>query len=163
MNPSESAAGTAGGEVKKRPYLRRGPYLPTLLKNPGQQQAMAHGRCLMLLAVLSGQKTVSEAIQEAKITRALYYQLEDRALKAMLRALDPLPEGRTSEGQELRLVKRKLRSMSLQIKHLTQRKRSAERLLRLVLKSNRSPLSAHLRGRAPGSLSSRTTPGADSP
>ena len=163
MNPSESAAGTPGGKVaKRRPRTRSHPYLPRYLKSPQAQAAMAHGRCLMMLAVLSGQKTVTQAIEEAKISRALYYQLELRALKGMMRALDPRPEGARSEWQELRQARRRVKTLSAQLRYLTQRKRSVERLLRMVMKSSRTPLSLG-RGRPPGSLSRRTMPGADSP
>lgn len=59
---------------------------------------MAHGRCLMLLSVLSGQKTVTRAIEEAKISRALYYQLELRALKGMMRARSTAGRGEERVG-----------------------------------------------------------------
>lgn len=164
MNTSESVAGMADGTVtKRRRRVRAKPYLPKWLRNPGGAQAMAQGRCLMLLAVLSGQKTVSEAIQEAKISRPLYYQLELKALKGMIRALDPMPQASASDTEELRVARGRIKSMSVQIRHLTQRKRSAERLLRLVLKSSKTPVSTGRRGRLPASLSMRTTPGADSP
>ena len=57
---------------------------------------IAQQRCLMVLSVLSGEKPVTDAIAEAGISRGTYYQLETRALSAMLRALGPLAsaEGR---------------------------------------------------------------------
>jgi hypothetical protein len=163
MSTTESAAGPPGAKATRlQRRARTKPYLPKWLKSPAGAQAMAHGRCLMLLAVLSGQKTVTEAIEEARISRALYYQLEVKALRGMIRALDPVPETSASEGQELRVARRRIKMMSLQIKLLTQRKRSAERLLRLVWKS-RTPLTSGRRGRPPASLSRGTMPGADSP
>ena len=35
----------------------------------------------MILEVLSGEKPVTDAIEQAKISRGHYYQLEERALK----------------------------------------------------------------------------------
>ena len=117
----------------------------------------------MILAVLAGQKTVSEAIEEGKITRALYYQLEMKALHGMMAALDPVSVEPVNEREELTLARARLKAMGLQMKQLTQRKRSAERLLALVLKSNRAPLKSAHRGRPPKALAMKTTPGGDLP
>lgn len=138
-------------------------YLPKWLLNPGEAQAIAHGRCLMILAVLSGQKTVKEAIEEQKICRALYYQLESKALRGMVRALNPTTSEWTSERRELRRAQARIRVLTAQVKLLTQRRRSQERLLRLVLKSSRVQLNTARRGRRPKALSQWMMHGADSP
>ena len=56
---------------------------------------IAQRRCLMMLSVLSGEKSVEDASREADITPPLYYQLEKKALSAMLAALVP---GATRDG-----------------------------------------------------------------
>jgi len=48
---------------------------------------LAKRRCLMVLSVLSGQRPVSDVIEEAKLSRQTYYQLEIRAIQGMLREL----------------------------------------------------------------------------
>lgn len=44
---------------------------------------------LLVLSVLSGEKPVTDAIEGAGISRGFYYQLETKALNAMLLALAP--------------------------------------------------------------------------
>ena len=87
-------AGTAGVRVRKH---RRRP-APRWLKSSKEVEAVARSRCLMLLSVLSGEVPVTDAITQAKISRATYYQLETRALQAMLAALNPLA---ASSGTEI--------------------------------------------------------------
>jgi len=161
-NSPERPVGTAAAEVK-RPRHRRQAYVPKWLRRPGEQQQIARARCLMILSVLSGQRSVGEAIVAGKIPRPLYYQLERRALEGMLRALDPMTSATLSEHRELTEARAKVRALSAQVKDLTQCKRSAERLLRLVLKSNHTPLKVTRRGRPPKALSMRMPAGADSP
>lgn len=160
-----SADGTVAEGVRKvrrrRPSDK--PHWPRWLTTPSQYQQVARARSLLILSVLAGQKTVSDAIGEAKITRALYYQLEMKALHGMMAALDPLSSAPVNEHQELTVARARLRAMGLQVKQLTQRKRSAERLLQLVLKSNRAAVVRLPRGRRPKALSTMRTPGGDSP
>jgi hypothetical protein len=78
----------------------------------------------MVLSVLSGEKPVTDAIKEAGMSRGTYYQLETRALSAMLRALGPGAED-TEEGSPQRQVSR----LEKKVKLLEQAKRRAERLL----------------------------------
>jgi hypothetical protein len=116
----------------------------------------------MLLSVLSGQRSVSEAIGEARISRAQFYQLETRALRGMMSALDPMSSASVTEQQALSEARAQIHALSAQVKLLTQRKRGAERLLRLVLKSSRTPMQPPRRGRPPKVVKT-TMPGADSP
>jgi hypothetical protein len=67
---------------------------------------------------------VTDAIQEAGISRGTYYQLETRALSAMLRALSPGAE-ETEDGSP----QRQLAKLEKKVKLLEQGKRRAERLL----------------------------------
>jgi len=91
--------------------------------------AMAKRRCLMLLSVLSGQSTISRAIKDAQISSAMYYQLETRALTAMLEALAPATK--MENGQER---SRSFSSLQARVTHLEQEKRRLERLLAMTTK-----------------------------
>jgi hypothetical protein len=78
--------------------------------------------------VLSGAQPVSDAIVEAKLSRATYYKLESQALKAMLVALQPGAETSPgAEGPALRVAQ-----LEQKVKRLEQDKRRAERLLYLT-------------------------------
>ena len=65
----------------------------------------------MILSVLAGQKSVQEVIEEEKVSRAFYYQLEDRGLQGMLQALSPRIEGVTSEHRELTQAREQVRTL----------------------------------------------------
>ena len=84
-------------------------------------------RCLMVLSVLSGEKPVTRAIREAGISRGTYYQLETRALEAMLRALGPKTLAQRSS-------KTRILELESKLKRLEQSKRRTERLLHLTRK-----------------------------
>ena len=81
-------------EQPKRPKPTRRRPTPRWLREQQDLDEMGRRRCLMILSVLSGEKAVSDAIAEAQISRQMYYQLEEKALAAMLRAVSP---GATSE------------------------------------------------------------------
>ena len=51
-------------------------------------------RAALILQVRSGQLTVEQAARQMGISRQRYYQLEQRALQAMLSALEDQPKGR---------------------------------------------------------------------
>lgn len=165
MNNTVQPAASAADEDRKRAAhpSRSKVYLPKWLLNPNEAQAIAHGRCLMILSVLSGQKTVKEAIEEQKICRTLYYKLESKALKGMVRALNPASSEAASDRRELKRAQARIRILTAQTKLLTQRKRSLERLLRLVLKSNQVQLNTARPGRRPKALSQWMMHGADLP
>jgi hypothetical protein len=152
-------------EKAKKPqrHRRTSHNLPLWLMQPAEQQAIAQRRALMILSVLSGQKSVQEVIEEEKVSRALYYQLEDRGLQGMLKALSPRIEGVTSERRELTQTREQVRRLSERVKSLTQRKRSAERLLRLLIKSNQARVTTERRGRPRKALSTPMMPGGDLP
>ena len=162
-NATEPAALPEQKPKSTRRRRQRGACLPKWLLNPAEAQSIAHGRCLMVLSVLSGQKSVSEAIAEQKIARALYYQLEDRALKGMVQALSPAKSAWASERRELCRAQARIREQSGRLALLTQRKRSLERLLAMVMKTSRVSLDTRRRGRPPKALSRGMMRGADSP
>ena len=87
-------AGAGRGKHRSRPT-------PKWLLTSEDLDQIAQQRCLMVLSVLSGETPVTEAIAQAGISRATYYQLETRALSAMLRALGPLAE-RGGDGERAR-------------------------------------------------------------
>lgn len=160
----ERADGSPVEKVRKPQRHRRTSHnLPLWLMQPSEQQAIAQRRTLMILSVLAGQKSVQEVIEEERVSRTFYYQLEDRGLEGMLQALSPRIEGVTSEHRELTQARERLRRMSEQVKSLTQRKRSAERLLRLLIKSNQARVTTERRGRPRKALSTATMPGGDLP
>jgi hypothetical protein len=130
---------------------------------PAEQQAIAQRRCLMILAVLAGQKSVQEVIEEEHVSRTFYYQLEDRGLAGMMKALSPRVEGVRSEHRELSQAREQIRTLTERMKSLTQRKRSAERLLRLLIKSNHARVSTERRGRPRKALSTEMMAGGDLP
>lgn len=104
---------------------------PKWLMTPGDLDAMAQRRCLLLLSALSGEKPVTQVVTEMQISRGTYYQLETKALNAMLAALTP---GVTDEESPQAGLTARIASLEEQVKRLTQEKRRAERLLFLTRK-----------------------------
>lgn len=86
----------------------------------------------MILSVLSGVKTVSDVIEELDLSRGTYYQLETKALNAMLRALAPGVEGATTP--EAATTAQRIADLETKVTRLEQEKRRAERLLFLARK-----------------------------
>jgi hypothetical protein len=115
-------------------------------------EATARSRLLLVLSVLSGEKSVTEAIAQAKISRGLYYQLETRALWAMLSALNPLAASVSSSAAQLSAAAAQIAQLQTQIERLVQEKRRAQRLLLLTRKSMRAPVKTLHRGRWPKAL-----------
>ncbi len=107
------------------PRRRRARPVPRWLKDQQDLDEMAKRRCLMVLEVLSGMKPVSDAVEEAKISRGLYYQLETKAVRAMLNALSP---GAESTGQPAGMVER-VKQLEQKVTRLEREKRRLERVL----------------------------------
>jgi hypothetical protein len=135
----------------------------------GDLDEMARRRCLLVLSVLSGETPVTDAIQEAQISRGTYYQLESRALKAMLGALAP---GASDDGGTPSLSA-KITELEQKVARLEQEKRRAERLLlmtrQVVKPGSRTPgagrppktrtrPSSKTSGRKPSTSSTKTAP-----
>jgi hypothetical protein len=116
--------------MKRRRERRHRPRpTPKWLKEKNELDEIAQRRTLMLLEVLSGQKPVTDAIAEAQISRGHYYQLEERALKAILEAMEPgAGPGRPPETTS-RLLQQEQR-----VKELEADKRRLERLLSMTRK-----------------------------
>jgi hypothetical protein len=103
-------------------------------------------RCLLVLSVLSGQKPVTDAIAEAEISRPLYYQLEEKAVRAMVTALTPGAVEDTS-GRGLAPAAR-IVQLERRIGELERDNRRNERLLLVTRKVLRGPMKTQA-GRPP--------------
>jgi hypothetical protein len=84
---------------------------PRRRKDPLLASEAARKAAAAVLHVVAGLKTPTQASQAMGVSINRYYQLEDRALQGMMRALEPLPRGRrTSPGAEAeRLTREKAR------------------------------------------------------
>lgn len=141
---------------------------PKWLKEASELDAIARSRCLMLLSVLSGEIPVTDAIARAKISRGTYYQLETRALKAMLSAMNPLASSASDGSADLSAATARIGQLEREVKRLEQEKRRTQRLLLLTRKSMmRAPLTIGRPGRRPKVrtllASNLTSPGVSSP
>lgn len=103
----------------------------------------------MVLSVLSGETPVTDAIAASNISRPLYYQLEERALKAMLKALTPGSEAVPITGPDP-VSLRRIADLEAKVQQLEQDKRRMDRLLYLTRKVVKTgPLTTGGRGRSP--------------
>lgn len=140
--------------------------LPKWIKEKQELDEMARRRCLLILSVLSGEKPVSDAIAESGLSRNTYYQLEEKALDAMLAALGPTPPGRKPDQSA------EIAALQARLAKLEEEKRRAERLLlltRKVVRTGRLTLPGLGRPRSttagakPSSGSASTSPSSASP
>lgn len=150
----------------ERRRKRRAHPLPRWLNGGKELDAIARSRCLLLLSVLSGETPVTTAITRAKISRNTYYQLETRALHAMLAAMNPLA-GRAADGRaDLSLASARISELEGKLGLLERDKRRSARLLLLTRKSLQAPVTTGRRGPWPKRLraagSTATSPGASS-
>jgi hypothetical protein len=122
--------------------------VPRWLMSSNELDAIAQRRCLLVLSVLSGELPVTEAISQMQISRGMYYQLETRALNAMVRVLTPgAPDDESATGSltgQIAILEEKLKRME-------QEKRRADRLLLLTKKMLSSGPVKTSSGRPPGS------------
>lgn len=147
---SSSVPTTPTAPVNRRRALRGRP-TPRWLTGRKDLDEVAQRRCLLVLSVLSGEKPVTAAIAEMGISRPLYYQLETKALLAMLTALAPGVSTATS-AVELSPLHR-VATLEEKVAELEQDKRRLERLLFLTRKVlPAGPVAfPQKRGRKPGS------------
>ena len=122
MSERRRRGGRSGAKRRRRTRP-----VPAWLMKREDLDAMARRRCLLILSVLSGEKSVSDAIEEAQISRPLYYDLESRGLAAMLTALIP-----TNEKAGAPTAQGKIDELEAKVKKLEQEKRRVERLLFLT-------------------------------
>ena len=142
------------GIVHKASRKHRPRPLPKWLKSSTELEAIARSRCLMVLSVLSGEMPVTDAISQAKISRGTYYQLETRALRAMLGALTP---GAEPDGRGAGMTKQ-IAELEKKVARLEQEKRRAERLLFLTKQVVKGPVTIGT-GRPRRKTASSTTTG----
>lgn len=102
--------------------------VPKWIKEKQDLDEMARRRCLLILSVLSGERPVSDAIAESGLSRNTYYQLEEKALDAMLAALGPKPPGRKADQSA------EIAALEAKVAKLEEEKRRTERLLLLTRK-----------------------------
>jgi hypothetical protein len=151
----------AASSGRQRPSKKRAPRarpVPRWLKGQRDLDEVAQRRCLMVLSVLSGEKPVTTVVEELGISRGLYYQLETKALLAMLRALQPGAEGATTpEGAS---AGARIAELEAKVTRLEQDKRRTERLLYLARKVlPAGPVTLPGRGRPRGRRPSSTSAG----
>jgi hypothetical protein len=121
-----------GKPVVVRKRKQRSRPTPKWLLQKQELDEIAKRRTLMVLDVLSGQLPVTEAIARAQISRGHYYQLEERALKAVLEAMEPgASPGRPPETTT------RLLQLDERVRQLEAEKRRLERLLQLTRKALR--------------------------
>jgi hypothetical protein len=116
------------GEPRHQRRHRSRP-VPKWIQERQELDEMARRRCLLVLSVLSGEKPVTDAIAESGMSRNTYYQMEERALEAMLEALGPTPGPGRKPDQASRIA-----ALEERLGRLEQEKRRAERLLLLTRK-----------------------------
>lgn len=158
MKPTKSRPASTPPD-KRRAHRARP--TPKWLVQAQDLDEMAKRRLMMVLSVLSGEKAVTDAIQETNISRPLYYQLETKALQAMLRALAPGSEPSGTPGADG--MARRILELEEQVKQLSQEKRRTERLLFLTRKVvKKGPMTNETRGRPRKAKSSSTSSGPSS-
>jgi hypothetical protein len=85
--------------------------------------AKARQRAEVILQVRSGQMTATAAAQTLGISRQQYYQWEQRALQALLSALEDQPTGRpkTPTDPEKEALQRRVQQLEQQVQHQEQK------------------------------------------
>lgn len=131
---------------------------PKWLKQKAEApEAVAARRCLLVLSVLSGEQPVTDALAGTDVSRQLYYQLEEKALNAMMRALAPASE---DDAEVAVTLSAQLDEAHRRVKLLEKEKRRAERLLALTRQLIRpGPMKRVGLGRPPKPRPSSTTAG----
>jgi len=135
---------------------RRSRPTPRWLTKTSDLDAVARNRVLLVLSVLSGEKPVTTAIEEAGISRGFYYQLETKAINAMLLALAPGSDGDASP--DATGLHQRIKQLEEKLTRAEAGQRRAERLLFMQRKlTNPGPIKTH-RGR-PTKAQTSSTPG----
>lgn len=85
--------------------------------------AKARQRAQVILQVRSGQITATQAAQQLGISRQQYYQWEQRALQALLAALENQPPGRPKSptDPEKQALQRRVQQLEQQVREHQQR------------------------------------------
>ena len=148
------ARDTKPAAVPKQKRRHRSRPTPKWLKAAAESpESVAQRRCLLVLSVLSGETPVTDAMESTGVSRQLYYQLEDKALRAMIRALTPEADMSDEVAQTLAA---QLEAAQAKLKQLETEKRRAERLLVMTRKLVR-PGSLTMAGRGRPRRATTTT------
>jgi hypothetical protein len=148
--------------MKRRPpetsqRERRSRPTPRWLTTKTDLDEVARNRVMLVLSVLSGEKPVTTAIEEAAISRGFYYQLETKALNAMLLALAPGSDGDSSP--DATGLHHRIKDLEDKVTRAEQAQRRAERLLFVHRKLSPGPVKTR-RGRPPkATTTTSSTPG----
>ena len=141
---------------RRRAERKRG--IPRWLTGRKDLDEVAQRRTILILSVLSGQTPVTTAIAEHGISRPLYYQLETKAVVAMMQALVPGASAASSPDDATPM--RRIFELEAKIARLEQNNRRLERLLLLAKKVlPPGPIAMpERRGRKPGRRSTSAGP-----
>jgi transposase len=103
--------------------------------------AKARQRAAVIFQVRSGQLTAKDAAQALGISRQQYYQWEQRALQALLTALEDQPTGRpkTSTDPEKEQLQRRVQRLEQQVQQQEQKEQLRQLLNQWARKDNLPP------------------------
>ena len=128
--------------------------VPRWLVKSEELDRLAKERCLLILSVLSGEKPVTSAIEEAGISRGRYYQLETRALSAMLRSLERASPPEPEEASP----KKRIKALEAKVRDLEQARRRSERLLLMTRRVMKRKTPSTRSGSSPSRSSKKRRP-----
>lgn len=134
---------------------RRNRPTPRWLATKSDLNEVARNRVLLVLSVLSGEKPVTTAIEDAGISRGFYYQLETKALNAMLLALAPGADSDASP--DATGLHQRIKQLEERLARAEAAQRRAERMLFVQRKLTSSGTVKTHRGR-PAKTTTRSTP-----
>lgn len=136
---------------------RRSRPTPRWLETTPDLDQLARNRVLLVLSVLSGEQPVTTAIETHGISRGFYYQLETKALNAMLLALAPGSDGDASP--DAMGLQSRIKQLEEKLARAEAAQRRAERLLYVQRKlTSTGPVKTH-RGRPPKTTTPSTPAG----
>ena len=107
----------------------------------------ANQRTQMILKVRSGQMTATAAAQALGISRQQYYQWEQRALQALLSALEDQPAGRpkaTSDPQK-EALQRRVQQLERQVQQQEQKEQLHKLLNQWAARDDLPPAKKNLK------------------
>ena len=112
-----------------------------------QMNAKARQRAEVIFKVRSGQLTATDAAQTLGISRQQYYQWEQRALQALLSALEDQPTGRpkTPTDPEKAALQRRVQQLEQQVQHQQQREQLRQLLNQWEQRTDLPPAKKNLK------------------
>jgi len=109
--------------------------------------AKARQRAEVILQVRSGQLTATQAAQTLGISRQQYYQWEQRALQALLAALENQPTGRprTPTDPEKQALQRRVQQLEQELQQHQQREQLRQLLSQWEQRKDLPPAKKNLK------------------